>query len=169
MEVTELISEIQSHLDNNLDPPVLVSGSDQRPVPGVIIEDWNVDHVDRSMNRYLTSRYDDSGNETARVYRIPYECRVSFMIRDNDEVSSSRLFDALRRELLKLESHPQRLSDSISRASMDSGGGISHQFVSTTESEFTQAATFATSIVYEDSDYDTIEEFANEVVIEEIV
>lgn len=169
MDVTELISTVQSHLDDNLDPPVLVAGSDQRPVPGVIIEDWNVEHVDRSMNRYLTSKYDDNGDETARVYRVPYECRVSFMVRDNGEVASSRRFDALRRELLKLESDPQRLSDSISRASMGSGGGVTHQFVSTTEAEFTQSATFATSIVYEDSDYDTIEDVIQEVVITDTI
>jgi hypothetical protein len=169
MELTELISTVQSHLDDNLDPPVLVAGSDQRPVPGIIIEDWNVEQVDRSMNRYLTSKYDDNGNETARVYRVPYECRVSFMIRDNDEVSSSRLFDALRRELLKIESNPQRLSDSISRASMQSGGGVSHQFVSTTESEFTQTVTFASSLVYEDSDYDRIEDVIQEVVVTDTI
>jgi hypothetical protein len=166
MEVTELINVFQTHLDQALDVPVLVSGTDSRPVPSVILEDWNMSHMNRSMNGYIGSEYDELGDETARVFRIPYSCRVSLMIREHGEVASSRLFDAVRAELISLEARPQRLSDRISRVEMNSGGGVQHQFVSTTESEFNQTATLYSSLIYEDSDYDNIEEIETELDIQ---
>ena len=161
MESTEIINIFQSHLNENLAAPVMVSGSDERPVPGVVIEDWNVTKMTGSMNDYIGSKYDGVGTETARVFRIPYECRISMMVRDHGEVASSRLFDAVREELMKLETRPSRLSDRLSTITMGDGGGVSHQFVSTTESEFSQSVTIGSSLIFEDTDYDTIEEFAN--------
>lgn len=157
MEVTELISTIQTHLDNSMTPEVLVSGSDERPIPGVLIEDWSVNQLEASTTRFITSLYDDQGNETARVYRVPYECRVSFMVREEGEVAGSELHDKLRKELFKLESRPFQLSNVVSSVKLNGGGGIDHQFVNPTESEFQQSATFTTSLVYEDSNFDSIE------------
>jgi len=165
MEVTELISALQSHLDTQLSTEVLVSGSDQRPVPGVIIEDWNATHMDGSLNNYLTSVYDDQGDEAARIYRIPYECRVSFMVRGSGELEGSQLHDKLKKELMRLSTRPSMLSNSISSVDLNGGGGISHQFVNPSESEFNQAATFTTSLILEDSDYENIEEVTTELDI----
>jgi len=165
MEPTDLIDDLQSHLDSRMQPEVIVPGSEQRPVPGVIIEDWSVTHLDGSMTRYLTSLYDDQGNETARVYRIPYDCRVSIMVRDVGEIGASRLNDSLGKELMRLEARPQRLNDSVSMVEMQGGRGIDHQFVNPSEAEFHQSVTLTTSLVYEDTTFDTIETITSEIEI----
>ena len=168
MEVTELVNLFQSHLNQAIDPPVLVAGTDSRPVPAVIIEDWSVEQINRSMNGYIGSVYDNNGNEEARFNRIPYECRLSLIIREHGEVASSRLFDAVRRELSKLEMSPARLSDSVSHVEMVGGGGVQHQFVSTTESEFNQSVALHSSLVIEDDSYERIEEIESELEITEL-
>jgi len=115
MDSTKLIEVVQTHLDNLLSAPVKVSGDENRPVPAVFIEDWSISHLDSSMTRYLTSTYDDFGNETARIYRIPYDCNVSFVVRDGGELSASQLHEDLRRELFKLEARPSKLDGGISK------------------------------------------------------
>lgn len=169
MEVTELISTVQSHLDSAISAPVLVSGSEQRPVPAVLIEDWTVQQLEASMTRYETSLYDDQGNEEARVYKVPYDCRVSFMVRDVGEVGASELHDRLRKELFKAASRPHRLSSRISRVELNSGGGVNHQFVNPSESEFNQTATFTSSLLWTDTEWNTIEQFNNNFEITDTI
>jgi len=167
MEPTELINVLQSHLDTEVSAPVLVSGSDKRPTPSVYIEDWTVDHLtsSASMNRYLTSLYDDQGNETARVFRIPYECRVSLMVRDVGTVSASTLNDKVHKELFKLESRPSKLDSRVSEVELGNSVGVDHQFLNPSEDEFSLAVNITTSLTYADSDYDTIEAITQEIEI----
>lgn len=169
MEITELISTLQSHLDSKLSAPVLVTGSEERPIPAVIIEDWTAQHHSASMTRYLESLYDDQGNETARVYRIPYDLRVSMMVRGVGSVEGSELFDKLRKELFKIESTPHLLSNDISQAELNSGGGMNHQFVNPSESEFNQTFTLTSALVYTDSEWDRIEDFTNDFEITDTI
>lgn len=158
MEVTELIKAFQSHLSDELEPQVLVAGSGERPVPSIHIEDWAIEQMDASMNRYLTSTYDDRGFEQARVYRLPYSCRVSMVVRGRGDLEGSKQHDALRKELLKLEAHPDTVADEVSQVVIQGGGGIQHQFVSPTESEFQQDVRLMSALIWKDTDYENIEE-----------
>lgn len=167
MELTKLIERIQSHLDSRLeDVAVLVSGSEARPLPAIIIEDVELMPMDGSMNNYHTSMYDENGNETDRVYRRPYDARASFLIRDDNTVASAELFDDLLYELRRLEDRPSRLSNRVSRVRVGSGGGVSHQFVNPAESEFTQSATFTSALVRADDSWETIENIEHDLNIE---
>lgn len=168
METTDLIDVLQTHLDQTLNATVLVAGSNDRPTPSAVIEDWSIEQISESMSKYLTSTYDSQGNETARIYRIPYNCRVSIMLRDDGEVKASRLHDSLRKELLKLEAHPRRLNNSVSMVEMNGGGGVDHQFVNPTEAEFSQSVTFTTAMIYEDTDFNTIEEIVEEIEVTDL-
>lgn len=166
MQVSELIAQLQSHLDQRLaDVPVLVAGSESRPVPAVLIENWNATPLEGSVNDYLTSLYDESGDETARVYRLPYRLRVSFLVRENDTADASRLHDSLAHELFRIETRPERLDDKISQAQLRGGGQLSHQFINPVESELTLAQTYTTSRIYTDEEWDRIESISNDVSI----
>jgi hypothetical protein len=166
MDVTELVAAVQSYLDNQLVAPVKVASGDDRPSPAVEIEGWDVSHINQANTNYITSQYDENGVEIARVYRVPYDVRLSFMVRENDPVSGSRLQDNLKQELYVLEDRPHNVDDRLSRVMVEDGGGVSYQFQTPAESEFTQAATFTSSVVYTMDDYDNIEdiEFTVEVI-----
>lgn len=167
MKTTEVISAVQNLLDIRLDDAqVLVAGAESRPVPSVVIEDWDVSHIQQSMTNYLSSLYDEQGKETARVYRIPYKLRVDFMAKHKNTVEGSRLYDDLKHELFRMASTPRILPSGVSQVELNGGGGVSHQFVNPTESEYTQTATFTAAQTYHDSSLSNIEniEFEREII-----
>lgn len=165
METTELISTLQTYLNERITAPVQVTGTDERPVPVVLINSWSTTQSTQHNTNYIHSEYDEYGIESARVYRVPYDCRVSFEIRHDDTVEASRLHDSLRFELSKLESNPSQLSGSVSMVTVGNGGGINHQFIDPTEAEITQSATFLSAFTYVDESLTNIEEVDFDVVV----
>jgi acetylornithine deacetylase/succinyl-diaminopimelate desuccinylase-like protein len=166
MQSTELISTLQSHLNQNIAAPVHVGGTDERKVPVVLIEDWSITQVDIANTNYVDTEYNDTtGFATAEVYRIPYDCRVSFKIRHDDSVEASQLRDSLRLEIGKLEDRPSTI-EGLSRAVLGDGGSVSYQFTSPTETEMTQSARFMSAIVYKNSELQNIEDITVDLIID---
>lgn len=157
MEPTDVIKTVQSHLDSVLSPPVQVNADNERPVPSVLMDGWDVQDIKQHNTRYLYSEYNGSGTETARIYHVPYDLRVSFLVRHDSAFETSKLFDSLRDELLKLEVDPGLVSDEVGRVEMSSGSGVNYQYASPTEAEMTQAATFTAAQSYKKTDFETIE------------
>jgi len=156
MEPTDVLKTVQSHLNSVLSVPVQVNAENNRPVPAVLIENWDIDDVQLHNTRYLYSEY-SGGEEVARIHHVPFELRISFLLRHDSAFESSSLHDDLRDELLRLETDPTRLSDEVGTVRMDGGGGVSYQYADPTEVEATQAATFYAAQSYRWTDFDTIE------------
>lgn len=157
MEPTDLIKTIQSHLDSVLTPPVQVNAEGSRPVPAVLIDSWDTEDMELHNSKYLYSDYDNQGNETARYYHAVYDLRVSFLSRHDSAFEASTLNDKLRKELLKLETDPQRMSDEVGRINMGGGGGVNYQFAYPTETEMTQSAKFLAATSWKRTNFDTID------------
>lgn len=168
MKVTDIIDAAQTYLNAELpDTTVLVSGSESRPLPAVLIEDWSVDVMDGSMNDLIGTKYDSSGNQTAEVYRIPYEARISLLIRAEGSVAGSRLHDAVRRALLKASARSELVSERISNIEVGSGGGVSHQFINPSEAEYTQTFHVTSAETYENTSPERIEDM--NIAVEEYI
>ena len=166
MHNTELISTLQTYLNTNIAAPVHVGGTNERPVPAITLENWSVTQIDLANSNYIGTDTDDvTGFDEAKVYRIPYDCRVSFKIRHDDTVEASKLRDQLRLELGRLEDRPSLMGDSLSQVSIGRGGEVSYQFAEPTETEMTQAATFTAATMYKDGDFDNIEDIDVEVSV----
>jgi hypothetical protein len=80
------------------------------------------------------------------------------VVRGRGDLEGSKQHDALRKELLKLEAHPDTVADEVSQVVIQGGGGIQHQFVSPTESEFQQDVRLMSALIWKDTDYENIEE-----------
>lgn len=165
MKPTDLVAAVQSHLNSVIEPPVQVDGDDERPVPSVLIEDWDVNNIQQHNTRYVYSEYNSQDVETARVYHIPYDLRVTFLCRHNEAVDVSTLQDTLREELMKLEINPKQISDEVGRVEAQGGSGVNYQYASPTEAESTQSAVFTSAQVYKRTDFDTLDSIDWEVEI----
>lgn len=154
MNVTEVLTTLQTYLNQKLVPPVKVSGGNERPVPAVLLENWDVSNIRRQ--EFVDSETDSNGYETARIYHTPYDLDVDFLIREADVLSASQLRSGLRSELDELEQNPKKLSDHVARVMTGGGGGINYQYANPTESELRQSATITAAHVYVDQDVQPI-------------
>jgi hypothetical protein len=154
MDSTELVAAVQSYLNTQIAAPVQVTGSDERSVPSILIEGWSVSNL--GSLRYVKSEYDSNDYEQARIYHIPYDCELNFLIRGEEAFGASQLRSQLRNELMELERHPKRVSDHIGRVMTGGGGGISYQYANPTEADLRQTGTFTAASVYRDTDVQPI-------------
>lgn len=165
MNISTLLAELQTYLDNEFPTiAIAVAGGESRPIPTIEIEDVSVQELSnaKSMNGYSSSVYEDR-REVERHNAIPYEARVSFLIRHRGSVEAAQLTDRLKSVLYKLSNRPERMSDSLSRVEVGSTSGMNHQFINPVETSFTQSAMFTSTLVHTDSTYQNIESFDIEV------
>lgn len=163
MRSTELIDAVQSYMDGEMSVPVQVSGGNDRPVPAVLIEDWGVSDLGRL--QYVRSQRNEQGHEQARIYHVPYDADLDFLIRGEDAVGASELRSDLKHELTILERYPKRLSDHVARVLPGDGGGISYQYANPTETELRQTGTFTAAHVYVDTDVQPVTDIQLDVEI----
>ena len=112
---------------------------DERPVPVVIIDDWDT----RDMNFHNSAYAGGSivgGYE--RYLNFDYRTRVEFLVRHYDEVEVSRLKEAVKRELRLISENPQQFHDELKRCSLSSGGNPTNHFTEPKEAELMVSANF---------------------------
>jgi hypothetical protein len=163
MNVTEVLTTLQTYLNNKFAVPVKVSGGNERPVPAILLETWDVSNI--RPQEYVDSETNDFGSETARIYHTPYDLDVDFLIRESGALAASQLRSGLRRELDELEADPEKLSPHIARVMAGGGGGISYQYANPTESETRQSVKITAAHVYVDEDLQPIENIQFELEI----
>jgi hypothetical protein len=163
MNVTEVLTTLQTYLNEKFLEPVKVSGGNERPVPAILLENWDVSDIRRQ--EFVDERHDNNGNVSARIYHTPYDLDVDFLVRESDALSASQLRSGLRSELDELEENPKKLSSHVARVMPGGGGGIGYQYANPTESEMRQSATITAAHVYVDEDVQPITEVQTDLEI----
>lgn len=164
MKLSDLISTTQTHLDDALSVPVVAAPEQSGSTPSVEIEDWDTTPLDGTASNYAGTLRDEGGNAKAKVRRLPYDARLSLSIRGSDALDATQIHDELRREIVLLESDPNRLSSSITLIEGGGGGGVSYQVGTETTARATQALTVRTAHTVADvPDYETIEQITFDV------
>lgn len=159
---TDLIHEIQSHLDSKLSVPIRVNAvDDERPVPVIFIEDW--DTVDKNIHNdpfagEATGDFDnDDKKEYERYLRFDFRTRVTFSIRHRDEVKASQLQDSLKNEIRLIAANPLQFHNSVKEVTLAGSGNPTNNFTEPKESELMLAARFNADHIMTRTDYDQIE------------
>lgn len=147
MDEHELISSLQSHLENRLSVPVRTAGmEDERPVPLVLIDDWNT----RDMNFHnspkageATGDFDGDGNLEHEWYlNFDFTTRVEFLCRTADEVETSKLKGQVKQILRLISANPLGFDPEIKNCRLGSDGNPTHKFTEPKESELVASARF---------------------------
>ena len=147
MDETELISTLQSHLAAGLSVPIRTSGmEDERPVPSVIIDDWDT----RDKNFHNTAKsgeaYGDFDNDGTQEYEwyltFDFVTRVEFLVRHYDEVKVNRLKDKVKQILRLIRENPLDLHDELKQCRLGGGGNPTNRFTEPKESELVASARF---------------------------
>lgn len=161
MDQTTLIETFQSHLETELSVPVRTKGGlgDERPVPVVILEDFDVqDLVFHNTHLAQVVEHDTAGVSDERYFRFHYEARLDYTVRAADDLSALQLRDDLRRALYDVCEEPQSLDGDLRRCALRGGGGFTHSFVEDTESEMTQAVLVRSFEQVSKSNYSTLDD-----------
>ena len=161
MKVTTAVSNLISHLTADVSAQVQIAGSDGRPVPSVTVQDWTLKDLRGGTDDFRGVEFNDDGQVTAKVYRIPYEMRIELLITHNDSVAAHDLFADVRESLRDLEKEPRSLHADMRRANMRGGSGISHQFNEPTEHELNQSLMIEAVEVMKRKDVDYISDINN--------
>lgn len=140
MDEKQLVSNLQSHISDNLSPPVRTPGfEDERPLPAVIIDDWMITDVkyhNKQKVQESVGDFDADGQDEVKLlYRYHYRAEVDFMIRHENDVSASDLKTALVEQLRKLNINPSLLHDDVKWVKVTSSGGPRYVFREPKESE----------------------------------
>lgn len=147
MDETELISTLQTHLANILTVPVRTSGlDDERPVPVVIIEEWDTNDFNFHNTAKAGEAYGDFDGDGVKEYEwylnFSFRTRVELSIRHSDEVEVSRLKDTVKHELRLIRENPQQFHDNLKQCRLGGGGNPTYQFTEPTEAELIVSARF---------------------------
>lgn len=147
MDETELITGLQSHLSQALSVPVRTSGlEDERPVPVVIIEDWNT----KDMNFHNSPRagettgdFDNDGNLEHEWYlNFDFETRVEFAVRHFDEVKVSKLKAKVKELLRLIRADPLGFNSECKRVALGRDGNPTYKYTEPKEAELMLSARF---------------------------
>ncbi|UBF22386.1 SPP1 gp17-like tail completion protein [Haloarcula virus HCTV-15] len=168
MDVTTAIETLVSHLSARLAVPVRVSGmEDERPVPVVLIEDWDITDRTYHNSAFSGQAVDPEDGVEKRYHRFYYDMRVELVVRHHDDVLAHRVLDSLRRELAMVREEPYLFHDDLNDLKMRGSGGINHQFIEPKETELQQAIVLSSfhEVKRAISQYDTIEDILNDFTI----
>jgi len=168
MDVTTAIETLVSHLSAALAVPVRVSGmEDERPVPVVLIEDWDITDHTLHNSAFAGQAVDPEDDAEKRYFRFYYDMRVELVVRHHDDVLAHRVLDSLRRELGMIREDPLSFHPHLNDLKLRGGGGIHHQFIEPKETELQQAIVLQSfhEVKRAMSQYDTIEDILNDFTI----
>jgi hypothetical protein len=147
MQEVDLISTLQSHLDSALSEPIRTSGmEDERPVPVVIIDDWDTN--DYNFNNSARAGeaigdFDGDGTLEHEWYlNFSFRTRVEFLVRHSDEVDAVRLKDSVKAVLRLIRENPQQFHADLKQCRLGAGGNPTHQFTEPKEAELMLSARF---------------------------
>lgn len=141
MDEFQLISSLQDHLSSALSVPVKTSGmDDERPVPVVIIDDWDTNDLNYNNSAFAGEEVTDTGYQ--QYLNFDFRTRVEFLVRHSDEVDVVKLKDQVNRELRLLRENPQQLDDELKQCRLGASGNPTYQFTEPKEAELMLSANF---------------------------
>jgi len=140
MDLTSLVSTLQTYLNGQLSAPVLTpSGTDEydtQPLPAVILEHMLPEPLTfHNSNLAQVVENDTPGTGDDRYYRYQYYVRLDYLIRAADDESVVALYDSMQAALFDFVEEPHLLHEDVREFDLRNGGGIDHVFVEDTESE----------------------------------
>lgn len=168
MDATTAIETLVSHLSANLAVPVRVSGmEDERPVPVVLIEDWDITDYTHHNSALAGRAVDPEDDVEKRYFRFYYDMRVEIVVRHHDDVLAHRVLDSLREALMMVREDPLSFHPHLNTLKMRGAGGIHHQFIEPKETELEQAIVLQSfhEVKRSMSQYDTIADIVNDFTI----
>lgn len=147
MDETQLIELIQSHLSSRLSAPVRTSAmDDERPVPVIIIEDWDTRDFNFHNSAFAGDAVGDfSGDgelEYERYLNFDFSTRVEFLVRHSDEVAVSRLKESVKQELRLIRENPMLFHEELKECELSADGNPTNRFTEPKESELMVSARF---------------------------
>jgi len=157
MREKDFIAHLQSHLDSVLPVPVLTDPDGERPVPVVIIDDWDSEDQGHHNSAYTGEQPNTADQNYERYLTFDFKTRVEWEIRHNEQVSVSSLKDSLKHEIRLISQFPQEFHEDIKRCDLGSGGNPTSEFVEPRESELMFSASFYGDHTVALTDGDTIE------------
>lgn len=138
----------------------------ERPVPVVIIDDWNTRDLNFHNSAFSGDALGDFDNDGSLEYEryltFDWSTRVEFLIRHTDEVDVVELKGKLKNKLRLISENPLEFNDSVKSCSLGRGGNPTYQFTEPKESELMLSATFKgdhiITITPSDSQHEMIEQ-----------
>lgn len=167
MKPTEAISNIVDFIDANVSVPVRTSGMEgERPVPVVIVDDWEMNQLNHHNSNYVGETHNvdsdgDGATEFTKWYRFYFNMRVELVVRDHDDVGVHDKLGSLQDALREAEIDPEVIDETINDFKLGTSGNPTYQYLEPTESELTQSLTLTAFHQVSRSDYDTIEDIQN--------
>jgi hypothetical protein len=147
MDETDLIIKIQSYLSSQLSAPIRARGmDDERPVPVIIIDNWNTKDLSHNNSAKAGEALGDFNGDESKIHEwylnFSFKTRVEFLIRHSDEVDVSRLKNNLKQEIRLIRENPQKFDSEIKSCSLGRGGEPRSEFTEPKEAELMFSATF---------------------------
>lgn len=158
MEEKEFIAYLQSHLDSTLSVPVMTDPDDERPVPVVLIDDWDSEDMGYHNSAYTGEQPNTANQNYERYLTFDFKTRIEWEIRHNEQVDVVSLKDRLKHEIRLISEFPQDFHEDIKRCDLGSEGNPTSEFVEPRESELMLSATFYGDHTVALTEGDTIEE-----------
>jgi hypothetical protein len=147
MDETDLIIFLQSHLSSTLSVPIRTNAlDDERPVPVIIIDDWDTNdfnfHNSAFAGEAVGDFNDDGTLDYEKYLAFDWRTRVEFNVRHQDEVEVSRLKENLKHQLRLIRENPQQFDDSLKQCRLGADGNPTNQFTEPKEAELMASARF---------------------------
>lgn len=147
MDETDLIISLQNHLDAALSVPIKTAGmEDERPVPVVIIDDWDTNDYNFHNSPFAGDAYEDFDGDGTKEYErylnFDWRTRVELLVRHSDEVDVSRLKEKAKHEFRMIRDRPQQFHDDLKQVALGADGNPTHTFTEPKESELMLSARF---------------------------
>lgn len=147
MDETDLIITLRDHLDAALSAPIRTSGmEDDRPVPSVIIDDWDTKDLNHNNSalagEFLGDVDSDGTKEYERYLNFSFRTRVELLFKHSDEVDVSRLKERAKHELRMIGENPQNFHDDLKECNLAADGNPTYEFVEPKEAELMLSARF---------------------------
>lgn len=170
MDQTDAIETLVSYLSARLTAPIRVSGmEDERPVPVILIEDWDTTDITHQTSAFAGLAVDADDGIEKQWFRFYYNLRIEFVVRHHDEVAAHNLLDSLRSVLMMVSERPAGFHDHLNALHMRGAGGIHHQFIESKETELHQAVVLESFHQVAESDgFGKIQSIVNNYTIEDI-
>jgi hypothetical protein len=164
MDEFELISTLQSNLSSALPVPAKTSGmDDERPVPVVIIDDWDTDEKSYHNSAFAGDEVTSDGYE--RYLNFDFTTRVEFLVRHSDEVDAVKLKDKVTNRLRLIGENPEQFHDGLKNCLLGDSGNPTYQFTEPKEAELMLSARFkgdhTVTLTESDLQADTLEAVEN--------
>lgn len=141
MDEFGLISTLQSNLSSAASVPAKTSGmDDERPVPVIIIDDWDTSEESYHNSAFAGEEVTSEGYK--RYLNFDFTTRVEFLVRHSDEVDVVKLKDRVTNQLRLIAENPQNFHEDLKNCILGDSGNPTYQFTEPKEAELMLSARF---------------------------